>query len=75
MYDNSVIVKVYDSYEFSTKGEIEEDEMDEETEEDAIERIKGELVEQFDEDVSQVEGVQVSFIFSYLILKIFYGIC
>ena len=44
---------------FLFPGEIEEDDMDEETEEDAIERIKDELIEKFEGEVSQVEGVQV----------------
>lgn len=44
-------------------GEIEEDDMDEETEEDAIERIKEELIEKFEGEVSQIEGVQVSYCF------------
>ena len=41
-------------------GDIEEDDMDEETEEEAIERIKEELIEKFEGEVSQIEGVQVS---------------
>ena len=45
---------------FSFPGEIEDDDMDDETEEEAIERIKDELSEKFEGEVSQVEGVAVS---------------
>eukprot|EP00111_Clytia_hemisphaerica_P024229 TCONS_00071384-protein len=38
-------------------GEIEDDDMDDESEEEAIERIKDELSEKFEGEVSQIEGV------------------
>ena len=42
--------------------------MDDETEEDAIERIKEELSEKYEGEVSQIEGVQV-ILFSYLFVR------
>jgi len=46
-------------------GEMEEDDMDDETEEDAIERIKEELSEKYEGEVSQIEGVQVLSLYTY----------